>query len=183
LALVAEGRERFTAVNLFELVARLQEIKDSYDDKFKELTRQFPVIAKLCSIPGISYVRAATITAIICSPALFAGKHKLWAYSGLVRHLNESDGRIYGSRKAHGRKELKAVFLGAATAILCGSSGLRCHYDQLRSKGTSHNDAKKAVARRVAAISLMVMKTGKTYDDKYQEKRRRLTIERRANIH
>jgi len=171
---VNDGDEKFTAVNLLENVCSLQEIKDSYDSKFKELTKKLPVIKNLTTIPGISHVRAATITAIICSSARFSNKHKLWSYCGLVRHLNQSDGRIYGSRKAHGRSELKAVFMGAATTVLCGESGLRRYYDQLRSKGTSHNDGKKAVARRIAAIALMTMKTNKTYDDKHQEKMKRL---------
>ena len=102
----------------------------------------------------------------------FANKHKLWAYCKLVRYIDVSDGRIYGSRNTHGRGELKAVFMGAATSILLGTSGLRKYYDRLRTKGTCHNDAKRAVARRIAAIALMTMKTGKSYDDCHEEKRR-----------
>lgn len=151
-------------------------IKDSYEEKFEKLGREWPVIAKLGSIPGIGSVRAATICAIICSPNRFANKHKLWSYCSLVRHLDESDGRIYGSRKAHGRLELKAAFMGAASAALQRNNGLRRYYDRLRTQGVSqvsHRNARKAVARRIAAISLMTMKTGKRYDDKHEEKRRR----------
>jgi transposase len=168
--------ERFAAMNLFAQIRVQQEIKDSYEKKFSDLAKQWPVIRRLGSIPGISDIRGAIITAIICSPARFPNKHKLWAYAKLVRYIDVSDGRIYGSRETAGRRELKAVFMGAATAVLAGSSGLRRYYDRLRTKGTCHNDAKKAVARRVAAISLMIMKTGKTYDDHHEDRRMRAQL-------
>jgi transposase len=165
--------EKFTAANLFYLLGELQETKDAYESKFSDLKTEWPAIKRLCSIPGIAAVRAATILGIVCSPQRFANKHKFWAYCKLVRYVDTSDGRIYGSRNTKGRPQLKAVFMGAATAVLQSNSGLRRYYDQLRQKGTAHNDAKKAVARRIAAIALAVMKSNKVYDDKFEEKRRR----------
>ena len=165
--------ERFAAVNLFEQIRLQQEIKDSYEVKFTELAKQWTVIRRLGTIPGISDIRGATIAAIICSPERFPNKHKLWAYAKLVRYIDVSDGRIYGSRAPQGRAELKAAFMGAATTILAGTSGLRRYYDRLRSKGVCHNDAKRAVARRVAAIALMIMKTGSKYDDHHDDRRSR----------
>jgi transposase len=171
--------EKFTAANLFYLLGELQETKDAYESKFLELKKEWPAIKRLCSIPGIAAVRAATILAIVCSPARFANKHKFWAYCKLVRYVDVSDGRIYGSRNTKGRPQLKAVFMGAATRVLQSESGaLKRYYDQLRQKGTAHNDAKKAVARRIAAIALAVMKTNKVYDDKFEEKRRRSKLEK-----
>lgn len=173
LKLLLIDEEQFAAQRLFEQIQQQQAIKDGYQEKFDLLAKQWPVIRKLCSIPGIDTVRASIITAIICSPERFANKHKLWAYARLVRYIDVSDGKVYGSRHPGGRNELKAVFMGAATTILIHKSGLRRYYDRLRAQGVSHRDARRAVARRVAAISLMVMKTGKTYDDKHEEKRRR----------
>jgi transposase len=166
--------ELYAAEMLFRQIQQQQSSKDSYEDKFATLAKQWPVIHNLCSIPGISTIRASIITAIICSPARFANKHKLWAYSKLIRYIDTSDGRIYGTREPHGRDDLKEVFMGAAMTVLMGSSGLRKYYDRLISKGVCHNDAKRAVARRIAAISLMIMKTGVRYDDHHEDKRRRL---------
>jgi transposase len=118
----------------------------------------------------ISNIRGSIIAAIICSPERFANKHKLWAYAKLVRYIDVSDGRIYRSRETAGRTELKSTFMGAATAVLQGSSGLKRYYDRLRSKGVAHREAKKAVARRIAAIALMIMKTNKAYDDHHDER-------------
>lgn len=173
LAQFKKGTDHFVAVNLFEKISLAQEIRDSYEAKFAELAKQWPVIKKLATIPGISNVRGAIIAAIICSPQRFSNKHKLWAYAKLVRYIDVSDGRIYGSRQPKGRNELKAVFMGAATAALQGSSGLRRYYDRQRTNGVCHNDAKRAVARRVAAIALMIMKTNKIYDDHHDERTKR----------
>ena len=54
----------------------------------------------------------------------------------------------------------------AAHTILKGSSGLRKHYDFLRTQGVSHQNASNAISRKVAAISLAVWKNSKKYDDK-----------------
>jgi len=173
LANIKKDPDRFVAVNMFELIRSQQETKDAYEAKFAKLAREWPAVSKLCSIPGISTIRASIIAAIVCSPHRFANKHKFWAYSMLIRYVDESDGKIYGTRKAHGRSELKAVFMGAATSILQCNSSLRKYYDRLRSKGVADKHAKKAVARRVAAIALMVMKTGVEYDDLHDEDRRK----------
>jgi transposase len=166
--------DHFVAANMFEAIRERQEIKDSYEERFATLAKQWPVIDRLCTIPGIAAIRASIITAIICSPERFANKHKLWAYAMLVRYVDESDGKIYGSRVPLGRRELKYVFMGAAASVLETKSGLRRYYDRLRAKGIDGRKAKQSVARRIAAIALTCMKTGAKYDDHYDEKGRRL---------
>ena len=159
---------------MFEHIRSQQEIKNSFEKRLEKTAKQWTMISNLCSIPGISHIRACIITAIVCSPQRFLNKHKFWAYSMLVRHIEESDGKIYGRKKIRGRAELKAVFMGAATSVLMNTSGLRRYYDELRAKSASDCDAKKAVARRIAAIALTIMKSGCQYDDKHEEKRKRL---------
>lgn len=39
-----------------------------------------------------------------------------------------------------------------------------------RFSGIAHRQAKKSVARRIAAIALMIMKTNKAYDDHHDER-------------
>ena len=64
--------------------------------------------------------------------------------------------------------------MGIAESILLGQSSLRKYYDRLRTKGLNHESAKKALARKVAAICLALLKQNKDYDDKLEEKRNRL---------
>ena len=165
--------DRFIAENVFEQIRSITEIKDSYEKKLAAIAKSWPVIRKICDIPGISYIRATMIVAKVCSGERFSDKHKFWAYCSLVRHTAVSDGKIYGSRKAKGQSDLKDVFMGAATSVLAGNSSLRVYYDRLRSKGVGDRDAKKAVARKIAAISLMIMKTGARYDEYHLDKENR----------
>ncbi|HLD89531.1 MAG TPA: transposase [Patescibacteria group bacterium] len=121
-------------------------------------------------MPGISTIRAMAISSYTCSPERFINKHKYWSYSMLVRHKEESDGKIYGKKTKYGRMELKNVFMGAAIRNLQSNNALKKYYDQLRSKGLDHKKARKAMARRIASIALHIMKHGGKYDERYLEK-------------
>jgi hypothetical protein len=72
-------------------------------------------------------------------------------------------------RIPHGRLELKNAFMGAATRIILSPSqtALKRYYTYLlEEKGLERPKAKKALARKVAAICLVVMKRETKYDDK-----------------
>ena len=166
--------EKFIATNNFEQIRSLAVIKALYEKKLAGIAKQWPKIQSLCSIPGISHIRATMIMAIVCSGDRFADKHKFWSYCCLVRHSEISDGKVYGNRKAKGSLDLKCVFMGAAVSVLVGQSSLRKYYDRLRTKGESDRDARKAVARKIAAIALMTMKTGVAFDDHHDLKGSRL---------
>ncbi len=166
--------DKFVAVNMFEQIRSLKEIKKSYEEKLAAIAKKWPKIKSLCAIPGISHIRATMIMAIVCSGERFPNKHKFWAYCCLVRHIEISDDKIYGSRKAKGSLDLKSVFMGAVLSVLQGESSLRKYYDRLRSKGVSDRNARMAVARKIAAIALMTVKTGVPFDNHHDEKRSRI---------
>lgn len=86
----------------------------------------------------------------------------------LVRHIQMSGGRIYGNKRFHGRAELRDVFIGAAESALRTDTGLRIYYETLRAKGVSHKDAKVALARKIAALSLSLLKNSETYRDDFE---------------
>ena len=94
----------------------------------------------------------------------------------LVKYVDTSDDVVYGKRTVQGRRELKAVFDGAAVSVLKGDSALRKYYDRLRTNKVAHKSAKKAVARRIAAICLALLKGQGKYDDLHEVKRERLKI-------
>ena len=167
------GVDHFVATNMFTHIEHLNASKKSYLPEFQRYRLKHPEIKRLCSVPGISLIRATIITSLVCSPHRFANKHKFWAYCMLVKYIDKSDGMTYGSRAIHGRRELKSVFDGAALAVLQGDSALREYYDRLRTKQIPHKSAKKAVARRVAAICLSLLKGSDKYDDLYEVKRER----------
>jgi transposase len=165
--------DQFVAKSLFELIGKLENQKLEFQIRFNEYKKNNQIIKNISTIPGIGPVRAVPLAAILCSAERFDNKHKLWSYAMLVKHFDESDGVIYGVKTKFGRIELKSIYIGAAESILRTNSSLRKYYDKLRSKGLDHKKARKAVARRIAAISLQIMKRGIKYDDKFIEKRNR----------
>lgn len=163
---------KFAADALMYQIQTLEEIKEKYIYQFKENMKTYKILKLLDSLPQVDSIRANILAAYTCDGRRFENKHKFWAYVGLVRYDQNSDGRSYGSKKIHGRSELKSVFISCAEGILTGESSLKKYYDQLRSKGLDHKAARKAVARRLAAIVLAIFKYEKPYDDKYLEKRK-----------
>jgi transposase len=170
---------KFVATNLFHQIEFLEQEKVKYLDWFKANQKKYRPIRNLMTIPGISLIRANIITAIVCQPARFKNKHQFWGYCMLVRHIQISGGKIYGNKRVHGRRELRDIFIGAAESAVRSDSTLRDYYDALRAKGTSHKDAKVAVARKVASLSLSLLKNNDTYNDDYEEyirERKRLRL-------
>ncbi len=160
---------KFVAENLFRQIDFLELEKIKYLDWFTKNKTKYRPIRNLMSIPGISLIRANIITAIVCQPARFKTKHHFWGYCMLVRHIQISAGKIYGNKRVHGRRELRDIFIGAAENAMRSDSNLRDYYDALRAKGTNHKDAKVALARKLAGITLSLLKNNDTFNNDYQE--------------
>ncbi|MCB9093352.1 MAG: transposase [Halobacteriovoraceae bacterium] len=171
---------KFVAEKLFNQIEFLESEKLKYRDLFTKNKKQYRPIRNLITIPGINLIRANIIAAIVCQPARFKNKHRFWGYCMLVRHIQKSGGKIYGNKRFFGRRELRDVFIGAAESALRTDSTLRDYYDALRAKGINHKAAKLSLARRIASISLCLLKNNDTYNDNYDEylkERKRLRLE------
>ncbi len=165
--------KRFVAQRIFEEMNELEMRKKKYSEEFKANRFNIPIIKNLGSIPGVGPVRAHAIAAYISTGHRFATKHKLWAYAKLIRHHDESDGYILRKRTPHGRTELKNAFMGAAQRVIISpaDTALKDYYKHLMdNKGLDKRKANKALARKIAAICLVVMKKGTKYDDELVRK-------------
>ena len=118
---------------------------------------------------------------MIYTPERFKNKHQFWGYCMLVRHIQESGGRIYGNKRVHGRRELRDCFIGAAESAMRSDSSLKDYYEALRARGESHPDAKVALARKIASLALSLLKNNETYHDDWEERLRKRT-ELRKNL-
>ncbi|MEW6058273.1 MAG: transposase [Bdellovibrionota bacterium] len=159
---------QLVAQRIFEEMFELEIRKKKYYQEFKENKFNLPVIKNLCSIPGVGPARAHAIAAYISTGHRFENKHKLWSYAKLIRHHDESDGYILRTRTPHGRSELKCAFMGAAQKVIVSpaQTGLKAYYTYLlETKGLDKREANKALARKIAAISLVIMKKGTKYND------------------
>jgi transposase len=178
--LLSHESARFVADTLFAQIVDLEKTKSEYREFFQKNVKKYKPIKNLTSVPGIDLVRANIITAVVCTPHRFKNKHLFWGYCMLVRHIQMSGGRIYGNRRIHGRAELRDVFLGAAESALRTETSLRKYYEELRAKGIDHKDAKIALARKIAALCLCLLKNNDVYQDDFDVQQTRRTEARKT---
>lgn len=157
---------KFIGSELYHLLEMMEKSRQAYRQEILKQSRRFKEIRLLKTVPGIGPIRAAQIVSQVIDPRRFANKYKYFSYCGLVRHPRESAGEYYGSAKIWGNRILKCVYKMAAHGVLRGNSGLRKHYDRLRTQGLSDKNASNAISRKIAAISLSVWRNNQKYNDK-----------------
>lgn len=156
----------FIGENLYQTLQQLEDSRQRYTKEIKRLSRNFKEIKRLKTIPGIGVIRAAQISAQVIDPKRFPSKYQYYSYCGLVRHGRESGEHKYGSKKIWGNRVLKCVYKMAAQNAIKGTNGLSKYYEGLRAKGITDKNARNAVSRKIAAISLSLWKKESNYDDK-----------------
>lgn len=174
---------KFVGRSLFSQIESMEALKLEFKSYFHQNRLRYRPIRNLCTIPGIDLVRANIILAVVCMPHRFKNKHMFYGYCMLARHIQMSGGRIYGNKRVHGRRELRDIYIGAAESCLRTETSLRKYYDDLRAKGVAHKEARLSVARRIAALSLSLLKNNETYNDDYQaEQQERVAIRKTLNL-
>ena len=132
----------------------------------------------LCEIPAIGPIRAAQLIAILQTPHRFGTKRQLWAYGGLGIETHSSadhryvDGQLQPSKRhvslrglnRNHNHELKNIFKGAAIIAATKTGPLQEFYAALVAKGIRPEMARLTLARKIAAITLIVWKKGVSYD-------------------
>ena len=135
----------------------------------------------LRQIPGIGPLRAAQLVALIQTPHRFRTKRQLWNYSGLGLETHDSaqyrivEGQLQRSKKpqqlrglnANHNHDLKNIFKGAAMRASTCDGPLRDFYETLLAKGMRPTMARLTLARKIAAITLIVWKRGVSFDAKH----------------
>ena len=140
-----------------------EETKAAYEEKFENLCKTNRLLKALRSLDGIGPIRAVKILATVIEPKRFPTMGKYFAYCGLVRVEKTSGRKKYGTRKPHYNRMLKGIYNGAAMTVINGNGPLREYYDHLLSRGVAEYNARVAVARYIARLSLGILKTGERY--------------------
>lgn len=163
--------QRFVAKSLLEQIALMVEQKRAYQSLFKRNMKRFREMKWICSVPGMGPTSTNQIVGIVVSPWRFSTKYKFFSYSMLTKHMQMSDGVVYGRQAAYGNTQLKAIFKRAALSVtrVSKDNAFRRKYESMLRRGASEKAARNAVARSVAATVLAVWKRGKSYSDKYRE--------------
>lgn len=165
---IKSDARRIVAQRLFQEMHEIELKKTEYNKDFKANRFNMPMVELLRSVPGVGPVRAHTIAAYMSTGHRFETKHNLWSYAKLIRHRDESDGYILRRRTPHGRTELKNAFMGAAQRVIISpaQTALKDYYLHLiENKKLDKRKANKALARKIAAICLVIMKKSTRYDD------------------
>jgi len=135
----------------------------------------------LCEIPAIGPIRAALLIALMQTPYRFRTKRQLWAYSGLaLRTYTSGEYRFVAGQLKRSKKvlairglninhnhDLKNIFKGAATRAAVTPGPFQDFYQACITRGMKPAMARLTLARKIAAITLLVWKKGVRFDTEH----------------
>jgi len=122
-------------------------------------------VRRFVALPGLKWVRAATLFVFLDTPWRFKGKAALWKYLGIGlerRHSGSGPVQVQVVRQAN--RLLKATILGAAQrAISAGRNPFAAQYHGWVRAGLAPAQARRNVARSLAATAWGMWKNGSAY--------------------
>lgn len=155
---------KFIVSQLDEKISAYIAKKGNYEEKFYKVTKSNKIIKSLMSIPGIGIISSVTILSMVIDARRFKSSNHYLSYCGLANHQKMSGGRYYGKRLPRYSRKLKSVYKSAAVRVISTNNPIREYYDYLiKEKSVAEHNAKNAVARYIARVSLGIIKTGKKY--------------------
>jgi transposase len=136
---------------------------------------------RLCQIPSIGPIRAAILLGILQTPHRFRTKRQLWTFSGFgIETYSSGDHRYVEGQLERSKKyvsirglnqncnhDLKNLFKGAAIIASSKPGPFQEFYAALLAKGMRAEMARLTLARKIAAIVLLVWKKGVCFDAQY----------------
>jgi transposase len=143
------------------------------DAAAKVQARHYAEIELFESIPGIGFIHAATVSAIIETPHRFATKSKAWMYAGLGIMKKTSGGKVYTEKLSTDyNRQLKYTLKQAAeTAIRAKENPFRRKYlDMTLLRGVVPHRARLTIARDILATMLAMWRKGEIYNPEIREK-------------
>jgi len=174
-----DAGERQRGELLFLQLEELKELKRAAQKAMVGESRRHPAHPVLSQAPELGPIRVAQIIATVDTPFRFRTKRSFWKYLGLaVERRSSSDHEIIDGRvrrrqhqvvETRGLNEdynrrLKSVFKSAA-AHACGCGVYKEYYAGLLAQGMRPEMARLSVARKLAAMTLAVWKSGERFDE------------------
>jgi len=135
--------------------------------------KQCPEIRLFEDIPGIGFIHAATVSAILETPHRFADKRKVWMYAGLGLMKRSSGGKLYSEKLTTDYNRLLKYSMkqAAEAAIRAKDNPFRRKYlDMALLHGIAPQRAKLTIARNILATMLAMWKKGEKYNPEIREK-------------
>lgn len=178
LARLSEPGARFRAEILFTHLDALQKLRPPVKRAMLAEAERDPRWTVLRRVPFLGPVRVAQLLATAQTPWRFRTKRHFWAYAGLAvvtrttAQFELRDGRparrlraplTRGLNRNHNRV-VKTVFMGAARQAAACDGALRDWYATRLGQGMREEMARLTLARKLAALTLRLWKTGAEYD-------------------
>jgi transposase len=155
----------------FELVRQIYSQLVTQEISMREgligLAKNEEPVRRFEALPGMGWIRSVTFYAYIDTPHRFRSKAALWRYAGIGLERRHSGRGPVQTRLSHqGNRRLKNVLLGAAkTAIDQNANPFADKYHYwIEEEGIPIPNARRNVARAIAATLWSLWKTGETYD-------------------
>jgi transposase len=181
LAKISEAGVRRRAEHYYQELDVLRLLRQEVRQDLLLEAKKHKAWKLLRQIPGIGLIRAAVLIALMQTPHRFRTKRQLWTYSGLGLETHDSaqyrtaEGQLERSKKPatvrglnkDHNHDLKDIFKGAATRASSSSGPLRDFYENLLAKGRKPTMARLTLARKIAAITLIVWKKEVCFDANY----------------
>lgn len=178
LVRLGEGGARRRAELLYQELDSLQALRRQARRELVLASSKHAAARRLRTIPFLGPIRAAVLLGKVQTPDRFRTKRQFWAYCGLALETRSSadyrwvDGEVVRSRKPvfvrglnwNHSQELKNLFKGAATTASARQGPLRTFYEGLLAKGMVPAMARLTLARKIAAITLRIWKSGEVFD-------------------
>jgi transposase len=175
---LTEPGARVRAETLFTQLQTLQTLRPKVKRAMVAEAQRDPRWSVLGSIPFFGPVRVAQLLAVAQTPWRFRTKRQLWAYAGLAvvtrttAQYEMQDGRPLRRRRApltrglnrNHNRVMKHVFTGAANSAARRDEALRVWYEERLAQGMREEMARLTLARKLAALTLRLWKTGEDYD-------------------
>lgn len=130
-----------------------------------KLARKQEVIVRWTGLPGVKWVRAATLFVYLDTPDRFRNKSSLWKYLGIgLQKRASGNGPEVLRPTQRFNRHLKNAILGAATAAIRGKDNpFAVQYQKLKEQGMVPRIARRTVARAMAAVMWGMWKHGGEY--------------------
>jgi transposase len=178
LAKISEAGVHRRAEIYYQQFDALRSLREQVRRDLLAEGRKHKAMKLLRQIPSIGPIRAALLIALMQTPHRFRTKRQLWAYCGLALKTSTSgeyrivEGRLKRARKflairglnTNHNHDLKNIFKGAATRAAAVPGPFQEFHAGLVARGMKPTMARLTLARKIAAITLIVWKKGVDFD-------------------
>src|SRR5664279_5535199 len=175
---IKEAGVRRRAEFFYQQLDALRGLRQAVRKDLLAESRKQSATKLLRQVPSIGPIRAALLIALIQTPHRFRTKRQLWTYSGLAIETRDSaqyryvGGQVQRCKKPQQLRglnqnhnhDMKTIFKSAASMASSREGAFHDFYQGLLTKGMKPAMARLTLARKIAAITLIVWKKGAHFD-------------------